>query len=245
MLIKYIRAALAFFVIVVMSGCYNNVIDQNSAKERTDIQNREALVEKQRQEAVSAYRSKFSYLAYHYTVRIYKAELNTDKIYKKTGQPIKEFSILANGGEITNFSFDATDPATKDKLLTEDDLVYVGESNYGSEYNLKPAAQEKRPGTIEFKVDPNLPYASGRVYVTFKARRAIGVTFAPLDHNFMTAYSNVVEGDFQLTLKLKEESDSLRESKKEFAVGPFFVEFDVSVSGKLKPNDVVAATTNE
>lgn len=240
MLKKLMRMALVCFGAVVISGCYSS-IDRVSSQAFADFETREALHEKQRQEAVAAYRSKFSYLAYRYTVRLYKTELNADGTHVKTGQPVQEFSILANGGEIAEFRYDPYKPSADEKPFGESELIYVGQSNYGAEYDLRPEVQEKYPGSIEFKVDPNLPYAQkGRAWVSFKTRRTVGVTKATIEPNIMTSYSTVTVGNFQLELQPKDGLDSLREGKKEFVVDAFFVELDVTASGKIKPDDVAA-----
>jgi hypothetical protein len=180
-------------------------------------------------------------LAYSYTVRLYKTELKADGTRVKSGQPIKEFSASANGGEIASFHFDDYKPTADDKPLADNELQYVGQNNHGAQYDLTPEAQVKRPGSIEFNVDPNLAYARGRVYVSFKTKRVVGVTKATNFPRLMTGNSNVTVGNVLLTLQPKDGSDSLRESKKDFVVDAFFVEFGVTALGKLKPEDVPSA----
>jgi hypothetical protein len=236
---KFMRVALICLGAAAISGCYSS-FDRSSSQAYIDFEARQASLEQQRQEAAAAYRSKFSYLVYHYDVRLYKTELKADGSRVKTGQPVKEFSITTNGGEIAEFRYDSYKPSPDDKPLDESELTYVGKSNYGAEYDLRPEVQEKYPGSIEFKVDPNLSYARGRAWIVFKARRTVGVVIPTIEPKIMTSSSTVTVGNFTLTLQSKDGSDFVREGKKEFVVDAFFVELDVTASGKLKPEDVVA-----
>jgi hypothetical protein len=239
---KYMRVALVCLGAAVISGCYSGGVDPAATQAGVDFERQEAQFAKQRQEAVEAYRSKFSYLAYDYTVRLYKTELKADGTRVKSGQSIQEFVIFANGGEVTGFRFDTfSKPSAEDKSLDETELVYVRESHYGNEFDLTSEAQEKHAGSIEFKIDPNLPYARGRVYVSVQTKRLVGVTKVSTTPTLMTGNSSVAVGDFQLALTPKEGDDSRREGKKELVVGAFFVEFGVTALGKLKPEDVPSA----
>lgn len=241
MLNKFMRVALVCLGAAMITGCYHNATDRASTQARLDFYNQEALLEKQSQEAVSTYRSKFSSLDYHYTVRLYKTELMADNKRVKTGESIQEFSIHATGGEIAEFRYDGKTPSADDKPLGDDELLYVGQSSYGAEYNLTPEAAGKRPGSIEFKIDPNHPSANGRVKVSFITRRNIGVAKASCiePQIISSGRSSVTVGFMRIALQSKDRVNLLREGKAEFAVDNFFVELEVTASGSAPTHDVI------